>query len=88
MTSLTTAVVAFGSLMWLSAGAIAQQAPMASDCDKWIARINTEAGIRVDEAGWKARQNADDIARMCKEGKTAEAQKVATDTMAMLGIKL
>ena len=88
MTRLTTAVVAFGSLMWLSAGAIAQQAPMASDCAKWIDRINAEAGVRVDEAGWKARQNVDDIARMCNEGKTTEAQKIATDTMAMLGIKL
>ena len=31
---------------------------MVSDCDKWIAKINAEAGIRVDEAGWKARQDA------------------------------
>ena len=87
MTRLTTAVLALGSVLWLSAGAIAQQAP-ASDRDRWIERINAEAGVRVDEAGWKARQNIDDIARMCKEGKTAEAQKVAIDTMAMLGIRL
>ena len=87
MTRLTTAILALGSVLWLSAGAIAQQAP-ASDCDRWIERINAEAGVRVDEAGWKARQNIDDIARMCKEGKTAEAQKVAIDTMAMLGIRL
>ena len=88
MTRLTTAVLALVSLVWLSAGAMAQQAPMAGDCDKWIERINAEAGVRVDEAGWKARQNVDDIARMCKEGKTSEAQKIATDTMAMLGIRL
>ena len=88
MTRVTTAVLTVVSLVWLSAGAIAQQAPMASDCAKWIERINAEAGVRVDEAGWKARQNVDDIARMCNEGKTTEAQKIATDTMAMLGIKL
>ncbi len=88
MTRLTIAVLALGSVVWLSAGAIAQQAPMASDCDKWIDRINAEAGVRVDETGWKARQSVDDIARMCKEGHVAEAQKLATDTMDMLGIKL
>src|SRR5262249_54719825 len=88
MTRLTTAVVAFGSLMWLSAGAIAQQRPRGRDCDRWRQRINAEPGARVDGAGGKARQNVDDIAGMCNEGKTTEAQKTATDTMAMLGIKL
>ena len=83
-----TAVLALASLVWLPAGAMAQQAPMARDCEKWISKINAEAGIRVDEAGWKARQNVDEIARLCKDGKTAEAQKTATDTMAILGIKL
>ena len=88
MTRMTTAGLALVSLVWLSAVAMAQQAPMQSNCDKWIARINAEAGIRVDEAGWRARQNVDDIYKMCKDGKTAEAQKMAADTMAMLGIKL
>ena len=60
---------------------------MASDCDQWIAKINAEAGIRVDEAGWKARQNVDQIYQLCKDGKMAEAQKTASDTMALLGIK-
>jgi hypothetical protein len=42
----------------------------------------------VDDAGWKARRNVDEIARLGKDGKTAEARKMATDTMAILGIKL
>ncbi len=84
----TTAVLALGSLVWLSATAMAEQAPMTSDCDKWVARINGEAGIRVDEAGWMARQNVDEIDKLCKGGKMAEAQRIATDTMTMLGIKL
>ena len=88
MTRTTTAVLALGSLVWLSATAMAQQAPMTSDCDKWVGRINGEAGIRVDEAGWMARQNVDEIDKLCKGGKMAEAQKIATDTMTMLGIKL
>jgi hypothetical protein len=88
MTCMTTAVIAGVSLVWLSAAAMAQQAPMQSDCDKWIAQINAEAGIRVDDAAWQARQNVDDIYKMCKDGKMAEAQRIATDTAAMLGIKL
>jgi hypothetical protein len=55
--------------------------------DKWIAKINSEVGVRVDEAGYNARVKADEIARMCKEGKMDEAQKTATETMANLGIK-
>ena len=73
--------------MWLTAAATAQQAAMMSDCDKWIAKINGEAGVRVDEAGHNARLKVDEIAKMCKEGKVAEAQKAATETMANLGIK-
>ena len=87
MTRTTSAVLILVSLVWLSAAAMAQQAPMVSDCDKWIAKINAEAGIRVDEAGWKARQDVDEIYKMCKAGKMAEAQKTATGTMTMLGIQ-
>ncbi|PYO05172.1 MAG: hypothetical protein DMD75_29035 [Candidatus Rokuibacteriota bacterium] len=87
MTRTMTTVLALGSLMWLSAAATAQQAPMMSDCDKWIATINGEVGVRVDEAGHNARMKVDEIAKMCKEGKTAEAEKIAMDTMANLGIK-
>ena len=88
MTRTMTAVLSLVSLVWLSAAATAQQAPMMSDCDQWIAKINAEAGTRVDEAGYNARQTVDEISKLCKEGKMAEAQKTATDTMAMLGIKL
>jgi hypothetical protein len=87
MTSTRAALLAVVSLMWLAAAATAQQTPMASDCDKWIAKINSEVGVRVDEAGYNARVKADEIARMCKEGKMDEAQKTATETMANLGIK-
>ena len=88
MTRMTTAGLALVSLVWLPAAAMAQQAPKPSDCDQWIARINAEAGVRADEAAWRARQNVDDIYKMCKDGNMTEAQKIATDTMTMLGIKL
>ena len=80
-----TVLLALTCLAWLSALAMAQ--PSMSDCDKWIATINGEAGVRVDEAGHNARLKVDEIAKMCKEGKTAEAEKIAMDTMANLGIK-
>jgi hypothetical protein len=76
------------SMMWLSATAMAQQPTTMSDCNQWINKIHAEADDRVDEAGWTARQRVDDIARMCKEGKMAEAQKTASDTMTLLGIKM
>ena len=88
MTRMTTAGLAFVSLVWFSAAAMAQQTPKPSDCDQWIARINAEAGVRADEAAWRARQNVDAIYKMCKDGNMTEAQRIATDTMAILGIKL
>ena len=62
------------SMLWLSAAAMAQQSMRMSDCDQWIAKIHAEADDRVDEAGWTARQKADDIAQMCKNGKIAGAE--------------
>jgi hypothetical protein len=81
-----TAVLALASLVWLPAGAMAQQAPMSNECQQWLTKIDAEAGTRVDEAGWKARQSLEEIAKLCQEGKTVEAQKTATETMTMLGI--
>jgi hypothetical protein len=80
-----TVLLALTCLAWLSAPAMAQQS--MSDCDKWIAKINTEVGVRADEASHAARMKVEEIAKMCKDGKTAEAEKAATETMATLGIK-
>jgi hypothetical protein len=85
MTRMITAVVALASLAWLSAPVMAQQ-PM-SDCEKWVAKINVEVGTRADEASNNARAKVDEIAKMCKDGRTADAEKIAKDTMATLGIK-
>jgi len=80
-----TVVLALICLAWLSAPGLAQQS--TSDCDKWLAKINTEAGIRADEASHAARMKVEEIAKMCKDGKTAEAEQAAKETMATLGIK-
>jgi hypothetical protein len=80
-----TVLLALTCFAWLSAPAMAQQS--MSDCDKWIARINTEVGVRADEASHAARMKVEEITKMCKDGKTAEAEKAAKETMATLGIK-
>jgi len=80
-----TVVLALICLTWLSAPGLAQQS--MSDCDKWVARINAEVGVRADEASHAARMKVEEITKMCKDGKTAEAEKAAKDTMATLGIK-
>ena len=85
MTRMITAVTALASLAWLSTPAMAQQ-PM-SECDKWVAKINVEVGTRADEASNNARTKVDEIAKLCKDGRTADAEKIAKDTMATLGIK-
>ena len=87
MTRTMTAVVSLGSLLWLSTAATAQQPPMPSDCNRWIATIDNDAGVRVDEAGYNARLTVEEIAKMCSEGKMEEARKAATETIANLGIK-
>lgn len=85
MTRMITVLVTLASLAWLSVPAMAQQ-PM-SDCDKWVAKINVEVGTRADEASNNARTKVDEISKLCKDGKTADAEKIAKDTMATLGIK-
>jgi hypothetical protein len=85
MTRMMTAVSALTSLVWLSAPAMAQQ-PM-SECAKWVSKINVEVGTRADEASNNARTKVDEIAKLCKDGRTADAEKIAKDTMATLGIK-
>lgn len=85
MTRKICALLALVAIGLLSAPATAQQA--MSDCDKWVARINAEVGPRADEASHAARMKVDQIAKMCKDGRTAEAEKAAKETMATLGIK-
>ncbi len=72
---------------FLAGPTLAQQAT-ASDCQKWVDRINAEAGNRFDEASYAAREKAPQIAEMCKQGKLDEANKAAKETLASLGAQM
>ena len=85
MTRMITVLATLASLAWLSAPAMAQ--PPMSDCHKGVTKINVEVGTRADEASNNARTKVDEISKLCKDGKTADAEKIAKDTMATLGIK-
>jgi hypothetical protein len=85
MPRMICAFLALVCIGWFAAPATAQQS--MSDCDKWVAKINVEVGIRADEASNNARAKVDEIAKLCRDGRTADAEKIAKDTMATLGIK-
>ena len=48
MTRTIIVILTLICLAWLSAPGLAQQS--MGDCDKWVAKINAEVGVRVDEA--------------------------------------
>ena len=54
---------------------------------KWVNAINTATAQRFDPASAQAKAQVVAIASMCKQGKTADAEKAAKETMASLGIK-
>jgi hypothetical protein len=83
---LVRSIAVAGVFVAMSGPVFAQQ-PTASDCSKWIARINDEAGMRLDDASYDAKVKAERIAQLCKDGKTAEAEKMAKEVMASLGLK-
>jgi len=58
----------------------------ASDCTKLIQQVNDEAGNRLDDAGYTARQLAEEAEQLDKEGKTAECEAKAREAMKQLGI--
>jgi hypothetical protein len=74
-------------IIGVGVGPVVAQQPMMSDCEKWVGKITTEAGMRFDEASYSAKTRAEEIAKMCKAGQTAEAEKAAKETMARLGIR-
>ena len=79
-------LVAAAVIVALSSPVLAQQ-PSTDDCNKMLARIMAEADYRLDDASHAAKQKATQIADLCKKGQTAEAEKLAKETLASLGIK-
>jgi len=58
----------------------------AFQCPKLIKAVNDEAGNRLDDAGYDARQLAEQAEQLHKEGKHAESEAKAKEAMKKLGI--
>ena len=59
----------------------------AFQCPKLVQQINATAGNRFDAAAAQARVDAASAAKLHAEGKHAESEKMAKDTLAKLGVK-
>ena len=58
----------------------------AFQCPKLIKQINDEAGNRLDDAGYAARQAADQAEELHKAGKHAEAEAKAKEGLKAVGL--
>ena len=58
----------------------------AFQCPKLIKQVNDEAANRLDDAGYNARQLAEEADTLHKAGKHAEAEAKAKEAMKQLGI--
>jgi hypothetical protein len=58
----------------------------AFQCPKLIKQANDEAGNRLDDAGYNARQLAEQAETLHKEGKHAESEAKAKEALKALGI--
>jgi hypothetical protein len=65
--------------------ALAQSSP--ADCSKMVTRIADEAGNRFDDASNTAKAKLGELAKLCKDGKAAEADKLGKELMGKLGLK-
>jgi type II secretory pathway pseudopilin PulG len=59
----------------------------ASQCPKLIQKVNDEAGNRLDDAAYNARQLAAQAEELHKAGKHAESEAKAKEAMKQLGIQ-
>jgi hypothetical protein len=76
-------LIALSALVML---AVASPA-FAFQCPKLIKQINDNAGNRFDAAAAQGRLDAADAAKLHAEGKHAESEKLAKDSLAKLGVK-
>ena len=60
---------------------------LAFQCPKLVQQINATAGNRFDAAAAQARVDATTVAKLHAEGKHAESEKAAKETLAKLGVK-
>ena len=60
---------------------------VAFQCPKLVQQINATAGNRFDPAAAQARVDASNAAKLHAEGKHAESEKMAKETLSKLGVK-
>ena len=60
---------------------------LAFQCPKLVKQIQDTAGNRFDATAAQARVDAATAAKLHAEGKHAESEKAAKDTLAKLGVK-
>ena len=60
---------------------------LAFQCPKLVQQINATVGNRFDAAAAQARVDAATVAKLHAEGKHAESEKAAQETLAKLGVK-
>jgi hypothetical protein len=60
---------------------------LAFQCPKLVQQINATAGNRFDATAAQARVDAGAAAKLHAEGKHAESEKKAKETLAKLGVK-
>ena len=58
----------------------------AFQCPKLIKQVNDEAGNRLDDAGYNARQLADKAEALHKAGKHQESEAKAKEALKQLGM--
>jgi len=59
----------------------------AFQCPKLVKQINDTVSNRFDAAASQARVDSEKAAKLHAEGKHAESEKLAKDTLAKLGVK-
>src|SRR5262245_49214107 len=67
--------------------AFAAAPALAFQCPKLAAQINGEANRRVDNAAYDAKIKAAEANKLHADGKHAESEKLAKETLARLGVK-
>lgn len=82
MKRLVLMVAGIGTFVAFAAGPA-----LAFQCPKLVAQINGEANRRFDNTAYDAKMKAAEATKLHAEGKHAESEKVAKETLARLGVK-
>lgn len=83
MKRLVLTVAGIGTFIAFAAGPV-----LASSCPKLIAQINADAGRRFDNTAYDAKLKAAQATKLHAEGKHADSEKLAKETLGRLGVKM